>query len=357
MCLGGIIIKKILSLMFICIIMFSFTSCVSTKNTNKNIEKHTKEIYAMDTIVTITVYNKEQPEEAFNKVEKEIKKLEEKFSTTFKNSDVNKINTNPTSETKVSKEIIEVIKIANEVSKKTKGAFDISVYPLVKAWGFTKDEHKVPKDAEIKKLLNYVDYTKITINEQENTVKLKENMALDMGGIAKGYIAEVAANILLLEGIESGIVNAGGDIKTFGNHPEKENWTIAIEYAEENTSSYLGVVKIKDKSVITSGAYQRYFEENGKKYHHIINPKTGKPSDSKIKSSTVIADSITKGDGLSTAFFVMGVDKSIEYYKEYKDVDFILLTVEDEIYITEGISNSFTIDEKYKDNKIIVVNK
>lgn len=336
------------------LLLLTVMFCGCNIQTEAQVAKTKKEIYAFNTITTITVYGKGTGE-ALQAAEEEIKRLEQLFSVSQPGSDVSKINAVPENRTAVSSDVLAVIQKATEISKKTEGAFDISLYPVIKGWGFTTGAYAVPSESKIDQWLKRVDYRAVQVDESAGTVQLKADMAIDLGGIAKGYISAKVARVLQDYGVESGIVNIGGNVQIFGKHPEKENWEIAVEYAEKDTTSYLGVLQVNETAVITSGAYQRYFEEKGETYHHIFDSKTGKPAQSDIKSVTVVCEDAALGDGLSTALFVMGTEKAVEYYKQNPDFDFIILNDKNNVVVSSTLSHRFTLDETYSDYKIIVI--
>ena len=173
-------------------------------------------------------------------------------------------------------------------------------------------------------------------------------MAVDLGGIAKGYASDKLAELLKKKGVKSAWLSLGGNVCAIGTKPDGSPWRSAVQNpADEN--DYVGVVEISDACAVTSGGYQRYFEENGKKYHHIIDPATGKPAESGLTSVTIICKDGTKADALSTALYVMGLDDALAYWKTQDDFEVILVTEEGEVVATEGLKDSFTFDGKGND--------
>ena len=229
-----------------------------------------------------------------------------------------------------------------QVSEKTNGAFDITIYPLMELWGFTTKNYKVPQADELQETLKRVSYENVSLKDHE--LVLKNNAQIDFGGIAKGYTSSRVMQIFKEYGIEHGMVNLGGNVQTLGTKTDGTAWRVAIQ-SPQGGNQYLGILETSDQAVITSGGYERYFEENGVTYHHIIDPKTGYPSDSDLTSVTIVCADGTKADALSTSFFVMGLQKAESFY-ENTDLDFdvILLTKDNQIYISEGIAQNFTSD-------------
>ena len=186
-----------------------------------------------------------------------------------------------------------------EISKYTDGAIDITVAPITEIWGFTDKSFRVPHDTEIEKLLPEIDYNKLLRNE---------NPKVDFGAVGKGYAGDCSARVLRDRGVSSALLSLGGNIHTVGAKSDGSPWKIGIK--NPDFDGYIGYVEVCDKAVVTSGGYWRYFEENGTKYVHILNPKTGKPANSDIKSVTVVCSSGLVADALSTAFYVMGAEET-----------------------------------------------
>lgn len=337
----------------------AFIIMVSSLCACSNSDKVTDEMFALDTIITFSVYdnNKALAKETIDKCKREITRLEKLFSATLEGSNVYNINHSNGEKISVSYETATLIKRALAMSKSCDGAFDISVYPLVKLWGFDSKKYNVPDKSEITDALRCVNYLDITADNNDNYVTLKKGMSIDLGAVAKGYIAEVVQGILLEKDVHHGIINLGGLVVTYSDSDKNdEDFTIGIEYPD--TGEVFAQFDTQIPFTVTSGSYQRFFEENGVRYHHIIDPKSGSPAESDISSVTVIGFDGTYCDALSTAFFVMGIDKTIEYVKTHTDDEdnkyslIILSKNKDELYITSDIAESdFTIYKEFE-NKI-----
>ena len=225
------------------------------------------EIFAMDTVMDLTVYAKDT-EKVLSAGRKLITQYEQHFSVNIEDSDISKCNRAEGKPVKVSDETYDLIRISKEMTEKTDGLFDISIYPIVRAWGFTTQDYKIPDESERKKLLSYVDASGITLGD-DNTVTLKKGMEIDLGGIAKGYLSQKLVELFQKEGAVAGVVSLGGNVQTFGKKEDGSRFTIGITDPSDG-QSVLGTLEVDEKAVITSGSYQRYFEENGKRYHHIM---------------------------------------------------------------------------------------
>ena len=303
-------------------------------------KKNTSEFFAMDTVMDLTAYGS-SGEAALTAAQTEIERLDAMLTVGSADSEIAKLDSGATTE--VSEETAALLGRALAVSKLTDGAYDCTVYPLVSAWGFFSGDYRVPDAAEIASLLKNVGWEKISV--EGTTVTMPEGMAIDLGGIGKGYASARAKAVMQQAGVVSAIVSLGGNVSSLGQKPDGTDWTVAIEDPDD-TTTYFGLLKASDKCVITSGGYQRYFEQDGKTYWHILDPSTGYPADSGIVSATVVSTDDVLADGLSTALFVMGLDKAEALWRENTDLfDMILMTSDRKVYITSGISDSFSTDE------------
>ncbi len=322
-------------------------------------EKVTDEMFALDTIISFVFYDDdtEKAKDVIKKCKDEITQLENLLSATKEGSDVYKINESGNNGVVVSDETYELLKRANELSQSCDGTFDVSIYPLVKLWGFDSKNYAVPENEDIDSALSCVNYSDIKL-EDNNRVELKEGMSIDLGAIAKGYIGNKLRNIMVSEKLKRGIINLGGMVILYDSKDDSDNFNIGVEYPD--TGEVFLTLSTKEDFIVTSGAYQRYFEENSKRYHHIIDPFSGKPSESDISSVTVVGKDAVANDALSTAFFVMGIDKTLEYIKTNKDSFGELYSVvilndkKDELYISSGLAKSGYELNKAYENKIKV---
>ncbi|MDR1700779.1 MAG: FAD:protein FMN transferase [Lachnoclostridium sp.] len=307
------------------IIIILSTGCSFSKNTDSTIsdEKHTSQIFAMNTVMDITVYDA-NGKEAIDAAEKKIRELEELFSVNRPESDLYRINHNKDNKqpVPVSEDTFDLIRKSIELSKKTSGLFDISIYPIVKAWGFTDDKYVVPNKEERKELSKLADYRKIECKNGQ--VSLDKGMQLDLGGIAKGYAADQVIDLFREMGIRSAIVSLGGDVKSLGKKPDGTSFDIAVKHPLKE-GDFLDVIQADNKAVVTSGSYERFFEKKGVRYHHIMDKQTAAPANSDLISVTVIADHGTDADVLSTAVYIMGSKKAAEFHKETGGFDMILV--------------------------------
>lgn len=311
--------------------------------------RHEATSFAMDTVMTFTVIH-EDGEELIIDAEQEIRRLENLLSVTLDGSEIKQINENAGKEpVRIPTETLELLQTSKDLGAETGNAFDIAIYPIVKAWGFTEEEQSVPPQETIDQLLPLTDLNDLILDKENSTAYLeKEGMAVDLGGIAKGYASDSVKALLKGKGVESALLSLGGNICTIGNKPDGSPWKAVVQNPLD-ANDYVGLLEISDTCVITSGGYQRYFEENGKQYHHIINPATGWPAESGLLSVTIVCDSGTKADALSTALFVMGLEDALEYWKTQDDFEAIFVTTDGEVVATEGLKDSFTFEGKDND--------
>lgn len=299
--------------------------------------------FAMNTRMSVEI---DGDEGLLRDVEQLVYSLERKLSVTDEHSEIFAINRD--GEGEVSAETAELIEFALDLCESTDGALDITIYPVLRAWGFTVDsdpdyEYRVLGDDEISELLPLVDYEKADISE--NTVTLDEGMMLDLGAVAKGYTSDRIADFLREKGVKSALLNLGGNIYALGSKPNGAKWTIGV--ADPINGGYLGTLEAADAAVVTSGGYERYFTVDGVDYCHIIDPSTGRPADSGLASVTVVGESGARCDALSTALFVMGLDRASEYWRAHGGFEAVFLTSDGELLITAGLEDNFVAQGEY----------
>ena len=316
------------------VLLLSAMTILCGSCSQKKPEMETIDIFAMDTFMSVRAYT--QDKEVLTLVENEILRLEGLFSVTKSGSDICNINMNGSAD--VDQSTLELISAALGLCGRTGGALDLSVYPLVALWGFTTGENRIPDVGEIDDKLQYANYKNVKI--RENNVSILPGMQIDLGAVAKGYTGDRICRILSDHGVESAVVNLGGNVQTIGKRADGALWRVGIKnpFDVENN---LAVIEVENMAVVTSGNYERFFiGDDGKQYCHIIDPKTGMPSDNGIVSMTIIGESGLLCDGLSTALFVMGEEKAVEFWQKSDDFEMIFVTSDGRIGITEGISET-----------------
>lgn len=296
-----------------------------------------KQLFAMDTYMTFEAHG-ERAEEAVNAAIEEVKRLDALLSAGSASSEVYGINS--AGQGTVSGDTERLLKRAEEIYESTGGLFDITVYPLMELWGFSSKSYHVPTETELQSVLPLVGFDKLSFDEER--ILLSEGQKIDFGGIAKGYTSGRAIEIFRSYGIENGLVSLGGNIQTIGVNREGLPWNIGIRDPEGDQNDSIASVRISGKAVVTSGGYERYFEEDGNTYIHIINPKTGYPADGDLVSATIISGDGTLADAMSTSVYLMGLEKAEDYWKgHWEEFEMILITKDGNIYVTEGISEDF----------------
>ena len=290
--------------------------------------------FAMDTYMFISASGAN--EKLLDECEAAIVEFAGLISVTDIESEIYALNASGNAE--VSDEVIDILEFALGMCEDTSGSLDITMYPVVRAWGFTTGEYRIPDEGELIDLLGNVDYTAVSI--EGNTVTLSEGSMLDLGSVAKGYASDIIAGMLREGGIDSALIDLGGNIYCLGTKSDGSSWNVGLR--DPLGGEYLGVVSVKDCAVVTSGCYERYFEQDGVRYGHIFDPETGCPADNGLISVTVIGKSGAVCDALSTALYVMGPEGAAEYLRNHKDVDAILVCDDGRLIITEGISKLFT---------------
>lgn len=338
---------KLFSLCFICCLAFSGCRKQEKNETaSEELKEASIDVFAMDTYMTLKAYG-DQPDEVLKKAEKEIKRLDNLWSTGNEDSEIYQLNEKKTA--KVSDETISLIKKAQRIWKESDGAFDITIYPLMKLWGFPTEKYQVPEDQQIKQLMNTsLHMEKMKIDETQNEVSIGSEMEIDLGGIAKGYTSQKISELFQKYGIKHGIISLGGNVHAIGNKTDGSRWKVGIQSPVESMDM-VGTYEASGEAVITSGGYERYFEKNGKTYHHILDPSTGKPAESGLISVTIVSKDGTLADGLSTTLFVMGKEKAEAYWRKHsKEFNMILVDSKSKIYVSEGIQKYFTSEYDYE---------
>lgn len=327
--------------------------------------------FALGTTCSIKIYGKEH-REVLGPAIAIASDVEDKMSTHTENSEVAAINKNAgIRPVEVSSETFQLIKRAKHFSSIGDGIFDVSVGPLVELWDIGSGEEKVPSREEIDKVLEKVNYnnvvllsgtktqsetqsdkqgvTKEQIADKPKVSLEKPGMKLDLGAIAKGYAADRIVEYLTSKGVDYGIVNLGGNVYAFGKKLSSSEWKIGIQSPEDERGRYIGIVQLVDKAVVTSGKYERYFVEDGVRYHHILSTKDGFPVENGIASVTIISADATEADALSTLVFGFGLEEGLRFTEERAGVEAIFITEENTVFTTSGLRSSFKLtDNNFK---------
>lgn len=308
----------------------------STANVSGD-KKSSGSVFAMDTYMTITAYGN-NGEKGIESAQKEITRLEKLWSVTDEDSEIYAIDHSSGAEVPVSAETEELLKFAIDMHRRTNGALDITLYPVLRSWGFTTGEYRVPDDGEISELLERKGADKITVKNGKASVP--ENTEIDLGAIAKGCAGDAAARALKEQGVTSALLDLGGNIQTIGEtKPDGTKWKVGIRDPFGDGS--IGTLTVGECAVITSGGYERFFEQDSVIYKHILDPETGRPAESGLASVTIIGSEGRMCDALSTSLYVMGLDDACAYWRDNGDFDMILVTDDGGVYVTDGIAERF----------------
>ena len=313
-------------------VLLSVSGCA--KGGSSGEKPRTVTLFAMDTVMDLTVYG--GPQSLTADAEQLIRDLESAFSVTDPDSEIHAVN--EAGGGAVGADTEALLADALALSARTGGKLDCTVYPVLRAWGFTTGDYRVPSGDELDALLPLVDWRTVALTGGH--VSLETGQMLDLGAVAKGYTGDRLIALFRSAGAVSALVNLGGNVQTLGTRPDGSLWRVAV--ADPFGEGYAGVVETADGAVITSGGYERYFEADGRIYRHILDPGTGIPVDNGLVSVTVVGESGVLCDGLSTALYVMGEEEAAEFWRASDDFDAILLTEDGRILVTEGLERTFS---------------
>lgn len=311
----------------------------------------------LHTAVQIQIFHEgEAIEAAMEEVYAYMAAMEVQFSTNLEGSDVYRINQAAGEEAVVvDKETFAVIKQALHIAEQSGGKFDVTIGAVTNLWQIGSDDARKPSDEEIKAALEVIDYRKITINEENLTVKLEDKgMVIELGGISKGYIGGRVKDILASYGVTTAIINLGGNVVVMGTSPSSdEGWNVGVQDPDESRGQVVGTQRVTDGAVVTSGIYERFLEVDGVKYHHILDPKTGYPLDNEVSGVTVFARTSFEGDSYSTALFLFGIEEGIEFVESIDGLEAVFVDKDHGVHLTSGLKDSFklTNEEYYLDEQ------
>ena len=333
---------RLLALLLCCALVLPLSACGEAKST-------TQQIFAMDTVMDLTAYGK-KADDGISAAISIINSMDTMLDPENERSKTYEINHAMGSSVVVNEQIAKMLRTAQTVSERSDDALDLTTYPLSKLWGFIDQNYRVPADAEIERLLPCVDMSKVQLAETDDSanylVTMPADMSLSFGAVAKGCASDYAIQAMRAAGVTSGVVSLGGNVQTLGKKPDGSDWNIAVQDPND-TGSYLGYLTVGETAVITSGSYQRYFiGSDGMKYHHIIDPSTGRPADNDLVSVTIVCEDGTLADALSTAMFVLGENAALKYWRENGGFEMIMINKDNEIMCTTGLIEVFTLTNR-----------
>jgi len=309
-------------------------------------EAHSENQFLMGTVCIITLYNGESLD-IFNNAFKVIEEEDLLMSLQKGNSELSRLNSSSgISAVSVSEDTFNVIRSSLNYSKISRGAFDPTIAPLVELWGIGEGhDGRVPPSDEIESMKNLTDYRKVELSDNKEVFLKDRGMKIDLGGIAKGYIADKVKEFLVSNNVKQGIINLGGNIVVIGSKPGKQPWKIGIQDPFESRGNHIGIVEVIDKTIVTSGIYERFFYSEGKRYHHILDPETGYPVENDLASVTIISEMSIDADALSTSLFVLGVEEGIELIDSIDNSEAVFITKEKNVIYSSGAAEIFTLND------------
>ena len=323
---------------------------VSGKGDSKSLSQT---FYIYDTIVNIKVFGDKVAQQNMDHIQSMLEQMDMQFSRTKEGGEVYAVNQAAGKEAVVvSDETLDIVKQSVQYAEEMDGLFDPTIGPLIDLWNIGNGGDKVPEQADIDKATSLTNYKDVIIDEAAKTVMLaKEGMVLDLGGIGKGYAADRIADYLKEQGLNSAMINLGGSsIIALGTKPNGAEWNIGLQDPDQSRGSQLGTIKITDEVIDASGVYERYFVQDNVRYHHIIDPHTGFPSQNGLKSLTIMSPNATDADALSTGVFLMGLEEGMKYLESLpEDVEAFFISEDNLIYATSGIKERLQLtDPTYK---------
>lgn len=331
--------NKFLPIFSIVLALLLFTSC-SKQNSNAEPVAN-KAMQLLDTFIIGRAYG-DNSKRALDLAFERLKQIDSTMSRYNFESDIYKINENAGKKAViVSPSTYFVIETAIHYANITNGTFNPVIGKVIDLWGIGTDHAKVPSKEELNMLLPHLDYDQLELDKHNSAVLLtSDKVSLDLGAIAKGYAADEMKRILQEQGITSASLNLGGNVLVIGSKPNGDSWTIGIQNPLESERGKLAAtIKVKDTSLVTSGSYERYFEYEGKKYHHIIDPATGYPAENGIISSTIITPNSIDADALSTSVYILGKEKGLALIESLPNVEAVIITEDLHVYTTSGVTS------------------
>lgn len=300
-----------------------------------------KSSFKLNTIVSITLYDS-QDESIIEGAFALCDAYENLLSRTKKESEIYQLNEQGHNSFTLSEETMDILTTGLHYSKLSNGAFDLTLEPLTSLWNFGSSEQRLPSKEEIEEALKHVGYENIKL--EGNTITFaKEGMGVDLGAIAKGFIADKMKEYLISKEVNSAIINLGGNILCVGEKPDGSAFNVGIQKPFEDRNETIAVMEIRDLSVVSSGIYERFFTVDGKNYHHILNPSTGYPYDNDLISVTIVSKKSIDGDALSTTCFALGLEKGMEMIESLPDTYAVFITSDYQLHYTKGFAENIKI--------------
>lgn len=341
--------KKKLSIFLMALTAFVVTACGNDDPRDLASQPYERQEFLMGTLASIRVFNDDK-EEAVDAAFDRVEELDLMFAMQNSDSEISSINEAAGIEpVAVSDEVFYVMETALQYAEESEGRFDPTIGVVTALWGIGHEGAAVPSEEELDLALELVDYRLVEINEEDQTIYLPiEGMTLDLGAIAKGYITDEATRVLKEHDVDTAIIDMGGDIFALGTSTRgpEEPWNVGIQNPFEARGEILGMLPVTNESIVTSGIYERVFEEAGESYHHIMNPETGFPFDNDIAGISLIAETALDGDALSTIAFSLGVEDGLDYVNSLDNVEAVFVTKDRQVIVSEGYNDLLDITDE-----------
>ena len=338
---------ELLCLLLCFALLFSLAGCGAS-----NMEQ--KQIFAMDTVMTLTAYGKHAAA-GLNAAAGTISAMDAQLDPELPTSITYEINHAEGRSVVIPAQVAKMLSVAKTVYDRAEGSLDLSIYPVVKLWGFVDSRYYIPTNEELSAAIVKKAYDKMVLTSYPATgsysVSFPAGTEISFGAVGKGCAAENAIDAMRQAGVTSGIISLGGNVQTLGLKPDGSNWTVAVQDPND-TSTWVGTVSVGETAVVTSGSYQRFFENDGNIYHHIINPMTAGPVTNNLLSATIICEDGTLADALSTAMFVLGETRALNYWRAYGGFEMILITKSNQVICTKGLIESYTANSTADNYKV-----
>lgn len=340
--------KKKTGLFSLLAILLFFLSACGEKEAVPTVRKQPYDDtqFLMGTYVTLRIYD-EGKEEVLEKGFDRVKELADKITGETQESEISKVNRAAgKNAVTVSEDVYELVKTAADYTELSQGEFNYAIGPITDLWRIGFDDARKPEQAEIDGALQFVDYKNIELNDEDHSLFLKkEGMMLDLGAIAKGYMTDEVRELFEKEGVTTAIIDLGGNVFVMGSSPSREDgyWNVGVQDPLASRGESIGTTQQSDRSIVTSGIYERYLEVDGEIYHHLMNPKTGYPFDNEIAGISIISDKSVDGDALSTLVFGLGVEEGLAFVNQREDVQAIFITKDQKVYVSDGLKDNFKL--------------
>ena len=320
---------------------------ILTASCSRAPEPRTRMEFLLGTACSVTLHDRASPD-LLDRVFRRVKEIEDRMSATVEDGDIGRVNAGAGKRAvRVEEDTFAVVEAGLEFSRMSGGAFNVAVGPLVSLWGIGTEGARLPEKGEIVAAAARTDYRKVRLHREARTIFLEEpGMALDLGAIAKGYAADEAARLLREDGVTSAVIDFGGNIVALGSHPAGRLWRVGVQNPDLSRGQYLGVLEARDLAVVSSGVYERFFTgPDGKRYHHILDSKTGYPVENGLTGVTVTARDSMVADALSTTFFALGLPAGLELADRIDGVEALFITGGRELHATRGLRESFKVTD------------